>query len=826
MGYSNIREEELKNKVAHDYFGAFDCTKIIGDLDFCVTVPEFAKGQKGKQASLFEAESLLWAEAKQGVKTDIYESFVQLILTIGKARTFDKQLPPAFLGAFDAKKIAFIRYNDIHEIFYQNDFNWKVPPSNHETKEFRLIYEKVKTTIETGSLLFHFDGDEKELRTFIKANFIVGKSSTSKIKIDKNNFMVVYNKWLSTVKPTIDVKWDIAKKIGIIDGDFYLADLLSQDNETLKEKLYVLLKKDQYELDKKLDDMGMFSSKTANFLDNQKAHISFWNKYERPPKEEYWDYIVERRDLLVPQDVRERKGSFFTPQLWVELSQKYITDVLGEDWQDEYYIWDCASGTGNLLTGLTNKYNIWASTLDTQDVDVMHERIETMNKNSANGNGANLLQDHVFQFDFLNDSFDKLPKGLQDIINNPEKRKKLVVYINPPYAEATSYGLKSKEGVSSKNKTYEKYKGLIGTAINELFAQFFVRIYNEIPDCKLASFSTLKYINSQSFVKFRSSYKAEYKAGFVCRANTFDNVKGHFPVGFLIWDLGNKNEITKVETNVMLNDINVSISWSEEIKTFYAFKKGVFIIDWLRKYFDKKSDKIGYLRIQGTDVQQNNTIFITSQPSESDFRESKVTEVTKKNLIEISIYFTVRNIIEATWLNDRDQFLYPNEGWQTDLEFQNDCLAYTLFNNNIQSKFGVNHWIPFTEYEVASREKFDSNFMTDFIAGKIKQDVVADLFGAANDVRTTALEFSPEAKALFDAGRKLWRYYHAQPVCNVNASLYDIREHFQKRNETGKMNNASEDETYMLLIRELRDCTRILAKKIEPKVYEYGFLKE
>lgn len=33
MQYANIREEELKNKVAQDYFNAFDATKIIGNID-------------------------------------------------------------------------------------------------------------------------------------------------------------------------------------------------------------------------------------------------------------------------------------------------------------------------------------------------------------------------------------------------------------------------------------------------------------------------------------------------------------------------------------------------------------------------------------------------------------------------------------------------------------------------------------------------------------------------------------------------------------------------------------------------------------------------
>jgi hypothetical protein len=41
----------------------------------------------------------------------------------------------------------------------------------------------------------------------------------------------------------------------------------------------------------------------------------------------------------------------------------------------------------------------------------------------------------------------------------------------------------------------------------------------------------------------------------------------------------------------------------------------------------------------------------------------------------------------------------------------------------------------------------------------------------------------------------------------------------------GRMNNKSNDEEYNLLIWTLPDKIKILAKKIEPKVYEYGFLK-
>jgi hypothetical protein len=216
-------------------------------------------------------------------------------------------------------------------------------------------------------------------------------------------------------------------------------------------------------------------------------------------------------------------------------------------------------------------------------------------------------------------------------------------------------------------------------------------------------------------------------------------------------------------------------------------------------------------------------------------------QTTKENLIETSIYYTVRHIFDSNWLNDRDQFLYPNENWKSDFEFQSDCLVSTLFSNNISSSFGTNHWIPFTEYEVNAQAKFESNFMTNFIKGKIKQETTTtDLFSTScqpelvsgsNEMMKRVqhdkpLEFSEEATAVFDAGRGLWKYYHAQKDVNVNASLYDIREYFQGRNDKGRMNSKSDDATYTKLIAELRSKLIVLADKIKPKVYEYGFLKE
>jgi hypothetical protein len=82
-----------------------------------------------------------------------------------------------------------------------------------------------------------------------------------------------------------------------------------------------------------------------------------------------------------------------------------------------------------------------------------------------------------------------------------------------------------------------------------------------------------------------------------------------------------------------------------------------------------------------------------------------------------------------------------------------------------------------------------------------------------------------------DAGRELWRYYHQQPIAKErpNASFYDIRLYFQgtKTTKSGKrqMNTESTDATYTSLITNLLQKQKELAKNIEPKVYEYGFLK-
>jgi len=814
MKYKNIREEELKNKVGADCFKSYDTTEILGNIDFTVFP---------KQDNLFGRTPLLWAEAKTG-NFDVTTMFVQLVLTIGKARTFDKTIPPAFLGAFDFKKIAFVPYISVQDIFYINDFNWNVTPSNHETKEFLLIKERIEATLHKNSYIYDYEKDEKELQHFIKNN-IANATTTSKLKIDKNNFIPIYLRWLEIVKPIINVKWEELNKANILDSDFYLADLFVDDKDTqqldddltIRDSLFVVFQNEGYKIAKE-NIKQMFDANIT--LKNKETYLQFWKRYKRPPIKEFQDYIIERRDLLVPQDIRERKGAFFTPRIWVELSQKYLTDYLGENWQDDYFIWDCAGGTGNLLAGLTNKYNIYASTLDQADINVIHERIE---------HGANLLKNNVFQFDFLNDEFlpiskgGKIPDNLHDIITNDKKRKKLVVYINPPYAESNGKVSINRSNIQQSN-IYSKYNDKLDKVAPELFAQFLARIYFELNGCLIAEFSTLKVVSASNSKVFRSNFLANLEKLFLVPANTFDNVKGDFPIGFFIWDTKIKSVFTNFEADVYNRDGN----WIKS-KNIYSYddQKGR-INDWLKKYKTKELIFKGVLMADAPDFQNNNYVALIDNIGK---RHGIYFLINETNLTPAMIYFSIRHCFESTWLNDRDQFLFPSNEWIFDKEFQNDCLAFTLFNsqNKITSSDAINHWIPFTEQEVNAKAKFESNFMTDFIKGKIKKEISNEtLFKDESIAESKPLVFSEEATAVFDAGRAFWKYYHSQNDVdiNVNASFYDIRAYFQGTNAQGRMNPRSEDATYTKLIGELRNNLSVLADKIKPKVYEYEFLKE
>ncbi|MDR3233270.1 MAG: hypothetical protein LBT46_06370 [Planctomycetaceae bacterium] len=508
--------------------------------------------------------------------------------------------------------------------------------------------------------------------------------------------------------------------------------------------------------------------------------------------------LSDRRMALMPDEERERKGSFFTPQIWAEKSQEYLAQTFGENWQDEYYIWDCCCGTGNLLAGLVNPYNVWASTIDQADIDILHTSIRNRK--------CNLLEPHVFPFDFLNGNFNDLPEGLRNIIDDTEKQKRLIIYINPPYGEcgrSKGKGESNKAGITKESKIYEELRKEIGKAARELFAFFAARIRRDIPAAKLGMFSKLKYLNSPNFVKFRKFFRAEFRKGFMVLASTFDNVTGQFPIGFLTWNLERSKSVPFFKCDVF--DTRGLLTAS---KKFFPIDKRQLLNDWIDT-IPQTGQSIGALSCKLSDFQNNQMVYIGNSKEQLPVG-CKCFEITKDNLPAASVYLAVRHIIPHTWVNDRDQFLYPADSYKKDKRFQNDCLIFTLFHsqNRIKSKDGINHWIPFSAKESKAKDNFHSSFMSDVIKKRGR--------------------FSKKATAVLEAGKALWAYYHETirklRTPPVDASLYEIREYFKERNEQGRMNTKSADDKFNVLDKTLRDAVKALAKQIEPKVYEYGFL--
>ena len=476
------------------------------------------------------------------------------------------------------------------------------------------------------------------------------------------------------------------------------------------------------------------------------------------------------------------------------------------------------------------------STLDQADIDVMKAT-------------KTCVAAQRFQYDFLNDDItddgridyslsNKVPASLRAAI---AAGRKILVLINPPYAAATNRGNTSQVGDAEYKSGVAKTRFAAsamddyGKASNELFTQFVVRIAHEIPNATLAMFSTLKYINAPDFEKFRQKWRAKFLGGFVVHNQAFDGLKGKFPIGFLIWraDQSEKSSVTEVAVEVL--DKNASAIGE---KKFFNLPALQFLSSWIIR---PKSNNINVIPLKnavtpatatkdlrgtkwadgaiacmdcaGNDLQhaeQHSVIFSSGYGSAGGFF------VTDKNLWQVAIVFAVRRLIRPTWLNDRDQFLQPTAPLTDD--FKTDCLIWMLFNRcnrtagadglkwNNQTWSLVNHFIPFTEAEVGAPDRFESDFMVQYLSDK---------------------NLSVEALAVLDAGRYLWKAYFSYTDVRAVRDEYKLNRPdvgwFQICNAIAAR-NASGDTAPISFV-PFETVYQSLTEKLQPQVFSLGFLR-
>lgn len=778
-----------------------------------------ALGLKGYQKGLIDIQTQeIWFEAKDA-PTPPAAMFAQLLSYVRASHKKGEQIPP-FLAVLDREKAAIMETQYALPLFKDKDIEWSTAASQISKETIK----KIQPYIETHFVVYKIQTHETEFVEAVKTGIKEGKFIRTPITPD--NLKQVFDKWVEMIGKELD---------GVDEVDYalmFFADIMHDGKAKVIENLPARLVYDGE------TPLFMLNGKTYE-LSSVAGYRRFWAIYHRPPHQEYREYLLERRDSLLPINERSFKGAYYTPLKVVDKAYDKLAETLGKNWQKNYIVWDMCCGVGNLEVKHSNHRNIFMSTLDQADIDVMKA-------------SRTCVAATHFQYDYLNDDIDdfgnidysiskKLPKELQQAIADAKEKKKgakkILVLINPPYAEAAnSSNASSGEKTSTKKGVSDKLVSAslmndYGWATRELFIQFVARVKKEIPNATLAMFSTLKYVSAPNFELFREKWRARYLDGFVVHNKAFDGLNGNFPIGFLVWDTSKNEEINEVEVDVL----NKNAKWVGE-KTFFSSPADKLLGSWIERPKANGAEvvplknaitpatttkdlrgtrwsqgAIACMFCQGSDMQHVNQTALLS----SGFSSAGSFFVTPENLQQAAAVFSVRRLILQTWLNDRDQFLQPTE--KLSQSFNNDCLIWMLFNgsnltasaNNLEwneKKWSiVNHFIPFTEVEVNAKGRFESSFMVDYLKDKA---------------------LSKEAKAVMDAGREIWRAYFAADferkirmeykLNRPDVGWYQIRKALEAAGK--ESGNEFDFSTF-------KSAYEALSEKLRPQVFDLGFLR-
>lgn len=761
---------------------------------------------KGYSKNLIDIQTdEIWFEAKDTGSNSSYAMFTQLLHYVQVALNKGEHVP-ALLAVIDTEKAAIMKSSDVIPFLSKKTIKWGKSASQYTPEAL----EAISAHIGTHFVRFVIATDEAEFISTVKD--AIKSGDIIRTQITPDNLKQVFDKWVSMIgREIIDVDEESYSLL-------FFADIMHDGTATTNKKLpAALLHKDDapvFMLDGKLYELA-----------SKAGYDRFWAIYNKPPKKEYRNYLLERRDSLIPVVERMFNGAFYTPLNVVDKAYDLLTETLGKNWQKRYSVWDMCCGVGNLEVKHSNHRKLFMSTLDSIDVDMM-EATKTC------------AAAHRFQYDYLNDDITedgkidysltgKLPKELQQAIASNEK---FLVLINPPYAEGMN------AGVGVADTRVGASMDATGYASRELFTQFLTRISTEMPNAVVAMFSKIKYVNGPNFEKFRATWHPQYKGGFVVHSKAFEGLKGDFPIGFLIWDTGSKAARKKAMGDISTEVLDRSAT-PIGAKTFYPTPKKMLLNNWIDRpkpngvdalplsnalspsirTNDVRGTKwadgaIGGMICNGSDLQHAGATAIFS----SGYNSAGGFLITKDNLMKAAMVFTVRRIIRKTWLNDRDQFLIPTIPVST--EFNNDCLMWMLFHSsnltagadglkwNGKDWSLINHFIPFTETEVKSPKRFESDFMSKHIA---------------------KLKLSKEAKAVLSAGKTIWGNYFE------NTDEFSVRKQFKlNRPDVGwyQIRNAlkardANGSTTPVKWTKFENSYEALSEKLRPQVYHFGFLK-
>lgn len=598
-----------------------------------------------------------------------------------------------------------------------------------------------------------------------------------------------------------------------------------------------------------------------------------YSKLEQKQLTGILDHLIEGRD-------RRNKGDYYTPKIWVDEAYKIMDKHLGSSWKEDYIVWDCAWGTGNLTRDYTFD-NLFCSTLIPGDLEI------------GKGYNRNATK---FQYDFLNDDVDKfktietlikigqgvtakqtlydtkLYKVAPELINDMfgidgHEQKKVLFIINPPYKKAGA--VVGGNGDSAKDVANTALAD-DGANKSQLYSQFLYRINNLAQvfklDITLALFCPIQVLNlkeHRELINSMATNGIKFSDGFMIKGSNFADVSDKWSIGFMLFnkDGTGNNEVTifDLENNEPLSlgrkhiysveDENGAQNWW---KSTYVGKKDsntIHLSDPLEvapkpaKFKNTYNENIlggFWCHSNRVEDNENRVSLYSGVPNQASGNS-----ITPETFDRAISFFAARRLIKKTWYNAADQYMIPDENSELYKQWLDDCLVYSLFNplsrqtslRNIHGEEGLNIYNNFffmSKDEIAKLAGGEYNKVD--INSAIEDDI--ELCGNKERYMYQRLQkanLSPDAKQLLDTAREIvkWSFKYRNdfnekyPLVQINtwdagwwqidALMAGISQTYQK---SGKRYGGINPE----IMKAFDKMYKAFEDRMRPLVYELGFL--
>lgn len=711
----------------------------------------------------------------------------------------------------DANECFVFHTNDIIS-YLDEDLDWSIAPSKAHEHNADLIY-KLASDENINPFIFVID-ENFSFKSVIDKIYDLSNNIQRYVHVTEHNIATIFEYFTNRVitdKKKISANDIVAVFMGVItkNSEYY--------KHPVKKNILVT---PQGEIKINGDGFDSF--------------FSYFNRNYTPQEKMRFSEISDR---LIEDTNRRNKGEFYTPTLFVDYAHDMISKEFGEDWKEKYVVWDNSAGTKNLTRDYYFK-ELYCSTLEQAELDISKQ----YNKEATS-----------FQFDFLNDSLDKLPKGLLEAF---EQNKPIIFFMNPPYATTCNFGNKNKaeEGNDTIINCIMKENGMKRCSDN-LYAQFIYRImmikeqYN-LTDVHICLFSPTLFLTGSSFETFRNVFFKDfaYNVGVQFKASHFADVADSWGISFSIWKNGEtavKNnfnyklidnidgEIEVVDEKVVYNvdgQKTASLWVKEDVKKFKTedapqMTSGINYKpnkDGCRGNLVKNAIGFFYNNSNNVDKNAQNVGMFTSC-----FSSGTGCSILPINFAKCTALFSARKLIEKNWVNSKDEYLAPNTEHPKWKEFVNDSIVYSLFHSASnqsslrQIEYKGKLWDIKNEFFWMSRKEMMS------LANENGNDVCYQDANVSTDryvynlLQNTTL--SEEAQLVLDK------------ACELVRKTFKYRMMFDEDNENYQINNW--DASYYQMkplwkeyakddFEEFKSLYKKLGDKMRPMVYELGFLRK